>query len=69
VSGHRTRFDGIAERYSNFRPSYPDSLLASLTAAELRELEGFTPLEQFCDSRTHRTRDGHVSFDYLIQIL
>jgi ubiquinone/menaquinone biosynthesis C-methylase UbiE len=37
VSGHRSRFDGIAERYSNFRPSYPDSLLASLTAAILAE--------------------------------
>jgi ubiquinone/menaquinone biosynthesis C-methylase UbiE len=37
MSEHRRRFDGIAERYSNFRPSYPDSLLASLTAAILAE--------------------------------
>jgi hypothetical protein len=37
MSEHRRRFDGIAERYGNFRPRYPESLLASLTTTILAE--------------------------------
>ena len=35
MTDHRTLYDGLADCYSQFRPSYPEPLLASLSCAIL----------------------------------